>query len=303
VYGILGGHYTAGDFQIGAGFGPGLSHAAGTAAFRGLLSIEWVPKVKVTVGPMDSDGDGIEDDKDACKDQAGPPNDDPAKNGCPPPADKDGDGIVDAEDACPDQAGVKDPDPKKNGCPAAPADQDGDGIADAKDACPGVAGPPSDDPNKNGCPADTDGDGIVDSEDACPKDSGPRNADPKKNGCPSVVVSEGQIKIMEQVKFKTASAEILKESDGILDAVAKTLTEHQEIKKVRVEGHTDNVGTPERNKDLSKRRAASVVNALVKRKIDKARLTSEGVGQDRPIDSNDTDAGRQNNRRVEFHIL
>jgi outer membrane protein OmpA-like peptidoglycan-associated protein len=108
---------------------------------------------------------------------------------------------------------------------------------------------------------------------------------------------------MEQVKFKTASAEILKESDAILDAVAKTLADHPEIKKVRVEGHTDNVGQPENNKNLSKRRAASVVEALVKRKIDRAKLTSEGVGQDRPIDSNDTDAGRQNNRRVEFHIL
>jgi OmpA-OmpF porin, OOP family len=302
LYGIIGAHYTAGDVQLGAGFGPGLSSASGTAAFRGLLSLEWVPKIKVEVGPGDSDGDGINDDKDACKDQPGVASDDPANNGCPAPApeDKDGDGVLDADDACPDVAGVKNDDPKKNGCPA---DQDGDGILDAKDACPSVAGAASDDPNKNGCPPDTDGDGIVDNEDACPKDAGPKNADPKKNGCPSVVVSEGQIKIYDQVKFKTASAEILKESDAILDAVAKILTEHPEIKKVRVEGHTDNVGKAEKNKDLSKRRAASVMTALVKRKIDQSRLVSEGIGQDRPIDSNDTDAGRQNNRRVEFHIL
>jgi OmpA-OmpF porin, OOP family len=305
LYGILGAHYTMGDVQLGAGLGPGLSEAAGTAAFRGLLSLEWVPKPKaapVEPGPNDSDGDGITDDTDACKDQAGVANDDPAKNGCPAPVeqDKDGDGVLDADDACPEQAGAKNDDTKKNGCPS---DQDNDGIVDAKDACQTVAGAASEDPNKNGCPPDTDGDGIVDNEDACPKDAGPKNTDPKKNGCPSVIVSDGQIKIYDQVKFQTASAQILKESDAILDAVAKTLAGHPEIKKVRVEGHTDNVGKAENNKNLSKRRAAAVVTALVKRKIDRTRLESQGIGQDRPIDSNGTDAGRQNNRRVEFHIL
>jgi OmpA-OmpF porin, OOP family len=207
VYGILGAHYTTGDVQLGAGFGPGLSGASGTAAFRGLVSVEWVPtpKVAVAVGPGDSDGDGIADDKDACKDQAGVPSDDPAKNGCPAAApvaapapgvvqDKDNDGIPDPEDACPAQAGVKDADPKKNGCPAAAADKDGDGIEDAKDACPGVAGPPNVDQYQNGCPADTDGDGIVDNEDACPTQTGPKNADPKQNGCPAGVGTKASSK-------------------------------------------------------------------------------------------------------------
>jgi OmpA-OmpF porin, OOP family len=334
AWALLGGHYQVGDFQLGLGVGAGLSHGTGTAQWRGLASIEWVPAPAPPppppVKPADTDGDGIADANDACPNVAGVANEDPKKNGCP--ADKDGDGIVDAKDACPDVAGVENADPAKNGCPAdkdndgivdkddacpdiagvksedpkkngCPADKDNDGIVDAADACPDVSGVASDDPKKNGCPPDGDGDGIADAEDACPKDAGPKNEDPKKNGCPAVVVSEGQIKIFEQVKFKTASAEILKDSDGILEAVAKTLADHGEIKKVRIEGHSDNAGKAATNKALSKRRAASVMAALVKRKIDKKRLTSEGIGQDRPIDTNDTDAGRQNNRRVEFHIV
>jgi OmpA-OmpF porin, OOP family len=87
LYGILGAHYTTGDFQMGAGLGPGLSAASGTAAFRALLSVEWTPKLeaKVEVDINDADGDGIADEKDACKDTAGEANDDPAKNGCPEP--------------------------------------------------------------------------------------------------------------------------------------------------------------------------------------------------------------------------
>jgi outer membrane protein OmpA-like peptidoglycan-associated protein len=84
--------------------------------------------------------------------------------------------------------------------------------------------------------------------------------------------------------------------------VLTVLTSHPEITHVSVEGHTDNVGAAAMNKSLSGRRAASVVDWLVKHGIDKARLSSVGFGMERPIDSNDTPEGRQNNRRVEFHI-
>ncbi len=70
-----------------------------------------------------------------------------------------------------------------------------------------------------------------------------------------------------------------------------------------MEGHTDNRGSAAYNKALSQRRAASVVNWLVSRGIDKKRLSSKGMGLEKPIDTNDTDEGRQNNRRVEFHIV
>jgi outer membrane protein OmpA-like peptidoglycan-associated protein len=80
------------------------------------------------------------------------------------------------------------------------------------------------------------------------------------------------------------------------------LKEHAEIKRVRVEGHTDTQGAAAMNLDLSKRRAASVATALVTAGIARGRLTSQGYGQERPIDTNATAEGRANNRRVEFHI-
>ncbi len=305
---ILGAHYTIGDdMRVGAGVGPGFTRGFGSPEVRALLSFEWVPAARV-----DTDGDGIDDKNDACPTQAGVRSDDPKKNGCPveappPPADRDGDGVLDADDACPDVAGVKTDDPKTNGCPPPPppADRDGDGVLDRDDACPDVPGLKTSDPKTNGCPdPDRDKDGIANELDACPDEPGKPDPDPKKNGCPKAFVAAGQIRILDQVKFKTASAEIDKgkDSEDVLQAVLDVLTKHPELKKVRVEGHTDNRGGAAMNKKLSADRAASVVKWLVARGIDKARLTSAGFGEERPIASNDTEEGRRNNRRVEFHI-
>jgi outer membrane protein OmpA-like peptidoglycan-associated protein len=328
---LFGLHYALGDIQVGAGVGGGLTRGYGAPQLRTLFSLEYwpshecsdrdkdgicddedackdVPGVKhpdpkrngcppPSEAPADRDGDGIWDTEDACPDNPGPRRDDPATTGCP---DKDGDGIVDKFDACPDVPGVKDPDPKKNGCPA---DRDGDGIPDSEDACPDVPGVKDPDPKKNGCPPDTDGDGIVDTEDACPKLAGPRNADPKKNGCPLVYVTEKEVKITEQIKFKFDSAEILAESDGLLTSIKKVLDDHPELKQIRIEGHTDNVGKPDYNKKLSERRAQSVMDWLTKKGVKKERLIAKGFGQEEPIDTNDTDPGRANNRRVAFTIL
>jgi outer membrane protein OmpA-like peptidoglycan-associated protein len=329
---ILGAHFTfLQDFRASAAAGPGFSKAYGSPDLRILASVEWAPAYHAPP-PLDTDGDGIPDTLDACPNQAGPASDDPTKNGCPV-KDRDGDGVPDIEDACPDVPGVRTTNPKTNGCPP---DQDGDGIPDAQDACPTVPGVRTDDPKTNGCPADRDHDGILDSDDACPDkpgvktddpktngcppnpdrdndgipnevdacpdQAGPADSDPKKNGCPKAVVQNGQIRILEQVKFAFNSAVILPESTGILDAVTKVLEEHPEIKHVRIEGHTDDKGQAKYNKDLSAKRAQSVVTWLVLRKIDKSRLSSEGFGSERPIEPNATEEGRTANRRVEFHI-
>jgi outer membrane protein OmpA-like peptidoglycan-associated protein len=325
---LVGAHYTAGDVRFGLGAGPGLSSAAGTALFRALASFEWMPAIEKTVPPSDRDGDGVLDPEDACPDVRGVRTADPKTNGCPP--DRDGDGILDPEDACPDVPGVRTTDPKTNGCPpdrdgdrildsedacpdvpgvrttdpktnGCPPDRDGDGIVDTEDACPDVPGVRTTDPKTNGCPSDRDGDGIVDTEDACPDVPGPRNSDPKKNGCPLVRIEAGQVKIREQIKFKFDSAVIV-DSQPIIDAVVTTLKEHPEIKHLRVEGHTDNVGKAAYNKDLSRRRAASVKKALIQAGIDNQRLSSDGFGLEKPSEDNATEEGRAANRRVEFHI-
>jgi outer membrane protein OmpA-like peptidoglycan-associated protein len=303
---VIGAHYTAGDVRFGLGAGPGLSHAAGTAAFRGLLSFEWMPAIEAekpkpveTPQPGDRDHDNVIDLDDACPEQPGPMTRDPKTNGCPPASDRDHDGVLDVSDACPDVAGEPTADPATNGCPA---DRDKDTVLDSVDACPDTPGVKTDDPKMNGCPSDRDKDLVIDAEDACPDNPGPKDPDPKKNGCPSVRIEAGQVKILDQIKFKTGSAEILKESQPIIDAVAKALKEHPEIKHLRVEGHTDDKGAAAMNKDLSKRRAASVVAALVKAGTDKGRLTSQGFGPERPLAPNTTDEGRAANRRVEFHI-
>ncbi|MGH7329865.1 MAG: OmpA family protein, partial [Polyangiaceae bacterium] len=75
-----------------------------------------------------------------------------------------------------------------------------------------------------------------------------------------------------------------------------------DMNKVRVEGHTDNVGKPAFNKTLSKNRAQSVVTWLTKHGIDKTRLYAVGFGQEKPIADNSTADGKAENRRVEFHI-
>ncbi len=227
--------------------------------------------------------------------------DDPKTNGCPPPPpDRDGDGVPDNVDACPDVAGVRTDDPKTNGCPP---DRDGDGVLDKDDACPDVPGIKTDDPKTNGCPdTDRDKDGIPNDVDACPDQAGPKSEDPKTNGCPRVFIKNGLIQILEQPKFDFNKAALKAESDGLLTEVAKVMNEHAEIKRVRVEGHTDNVGSADYNKKLSQQRAEAVTKWLSGHGIAAERLTAKGMGKESPLAPNDTEVNRALNRRVEFHI-
>ncbi len=285
--------------QVGAGGAAMIGFRAGFA-----VGFEKTREQKeAPAGPKDDDLDTIVNDKDACPTVAGVPNPDPAKNGCPPPKDGDLDGIIDDLDACPTEAGVASDDPKKNGCPL-PKDKDNDGITDEVDACPELAGVKSEDPKANGCPPDTDGDGFRDDQDACPDTKGVDDPDPTKRGCPKLVrVTDKEIIILEQVQFDTGKATIKPASDPLLDSVAAVLKEHAEILKLEVQGHTDNKGAAALNKKLSQDRADSVMKALTKRGVDGSRMVAKGFGQDVPIGDNKTDAGRQQNRRVQFVVL
>ena len=248
--------------------------------------------------PPDKDGDGILDPADACVDVPGVASSDAKKNGCP--GDRDGDGVFDKEDACPDDPGPANADPKKNGCQP---DKDGDGVPDKVDACIDIPGIKTSDPKTHGCPGDTDGDKIRDDKDACPNEKGAADPDPKKNGCPKAVrVTDTEVIILQQVQFDTAKSTIKKISDKLLDEVAGVLKGHPEITKIEVQGHTDDRGAKDMNEKLSDDRANAVMQALIKRGIEAGRLTAKGYGPNVPIGDNKTDAGRQQNRRVQFVI-
>ncbi|MGC4069406.1 MAG: OmpA family protein [Polyangiaceae bacterium] len=304
---LFGGHCALGSsFLLGVAAGPGLSTGLGSPASRLLISLDFAPTTKETRKPPpvpDTDGDGFVDTSDACPDTAGVYATDPTRRGCPAPKDTDGDGIIDVDDACPNDSGVASTDRSKHGCPL-PKDTDSDGVPDETDACPSEPGIHTALPATDGCPPpkDSDGDTIFDEVDACPNQAGPTNVDRAKNGCPVAAVVEDKIIILERVEFDIGKATLRPESDKVLSAVLAVLNEHPEITRVRVEGHTDNQGNAQRNLTLSKQRAAAVVKWLTDHHIEAKRLTSQGFGQTKPLQSNDTDLGRQNNRRVEFHI-
>ena len=124
----------------------------------------------------------------------------------------------------------------------------------------------------------------------------------ERKGPPLAQLEKNRITISEQIQFRTDSAEIVPESEDIVVAVAEILSSNPKITRLRIEGHTDNRGNPVANLELSKRRAASVVAALVARGVTRGRLKSAGLGETHPLETNTTDDGRRVNRRVEFHI-
>jgi outer membrane protein OmpA-like peptidoglycan-associated protein len=114
-----------------------------------------------------------------------------------------------------------------------------------------------------------------------------------------VVVTDCEVKILQQIHFAYNKATIKPQSYPVLDAVLDVLEKNPSI-KLEVQGHTDSRGSDSYNKRLSDQRAASVLKYLVSRGIGPERLLSVGYGEERPIVENDTDAKRALNRRVQF---
>ena len=115
-------------------------------------------------------------------------------------------------------------------------------------------------------------------------------------------IKKGEVFIMKNMFFATNKTRILSSSEESLEELASYLNRNQEI-RIRIIGHTDNVGKDEANQRLSEGRANAVRQDLIERGIDASRIEAEGRGEKQPIDTNDTDEGRQNNRRVEIEIL
>ncbi len=189
-------------------------------------------------------------------------------------------------------------------CPAeapasAPADPDtdGDGVRDSKDRCPGTPrGTPVD---EFGCAipviGDEDRDGVPDPVDLCP--GTPPGTVVDATGCP-----ENQEIVLRGVNFALNTARITPDSRAVLEQVAAVLL-GQPALRVEVAGHTDSTGAAAYNLELSRRRAAAVVDFLAGLGVERGRMQAMGYGLTQPIASNDTAAGRAQNRRVAIQVI
>ena len=254
----------------------------------------------------DNDQDGTLDVDDACPLVPGPKE----TKGCPI-TDRDGDRIPDDVDKCPDNPEDYDSFEDEDGCPD--LDNDKDGILDVNDKCP--LNPEDKDgfEDQDGCPdPDNDRDGILDTDDKCPDRPETYNQFEDEDGCPdkNIIVEKGEIKILERVYFQTNSAKLAGRSKPLLRDVATVLENYPGIKRVEIQGHTDDRASDAYNLTLSEARAKSVFEFLTAEcGVPTKRLRPKGYGETVPAESIDGKSGRalararDKNRRVQFIIL
>lgn len=281
-----------------------------------------IPGRLVTLGCPDRDEDGIADADDECPDQAGIEK----LAGCPE-LDRDEDGITDDVDKCPDEPGTK----MAMGCP----DGDGDGVPDKDDKCPYDIGTFA----NFGCPdatttapvtggiADADNDGVVDKDDNCPNIAG----SPANKGCPltetistttyptttSPVVTTttapvitndynqyatSRTLLLDIVYFETASHNLDTEDMDKMNEVVAIMKGYPNY-ELYVYGHTDDRDNSNSNMKLSENRALACYNYLVRKGVDPLRISHKGFGELEPASENDTEMGRQLNRRVALMVI
>jgi outer membrane protein OmpA-like peptidoglycan-associated protein len=258
----------------------------------------------------DNDGDGIDDALDRCPNDPEDIDNYEDGDGCPD-VDNDRDGFLDVEDRCPNRPENLNNYQDEDGCPdVIPiGDTDGDGLTDDVDRCPYDAEDLDTFEDEDGCPdPDNDFDGVLDAVDECPFEKETYNGVEDEDGCPDeaaprVIVEKARIKITDNIYFETASSEIKIISYELMNEIVAVVKAHPELLKIRIEGHTDNVGDDLYNLKLSQSRAESVAQFLIDAGVESGRLDPAGFGEARPISTNDTNQGRSENRRVEFLII
>lgn len=172
-------------------------------------------------------------------------------------------------------------------------DQDGDGILDVDDECATEAGMAT----ANGCP-DDDRDGFANNIDECPELPG------YNDGCPNIARDLQTLldSAPTNINFESGRDILLPESYNTLDQIAQHL-ENNPNYKLKIACHTDSQGDEGTNMILSERRAKRVADYLIAKGILANRLETFGYGETKPIASNDTQEGREANRRVEISII
>jgi len=187
----------------------------------------------------------------------------------PPPPDKDEDKIPDSEDACPDRP------------------EDFDSFQDS-DGCPDI---------------DNDLDRVLDIADRCPTERETLNGFEDEDGCADTVPQDLlSLEGVVGIRFASGTANIDASSYPFLRKTALILAKYPSV-RLEIGGHTDNRGNEEANQALSQTRADAVRDYLVSQGIDRDRLQPVGYGPFKPMASNDTATGRNQNRRVEFQII
>ena len=146
---------------------------------------------------------------------------------------------------------------------------------------------------------DTDKDGIHDGKDSCPEQAGPES----NKGCPELKKEEREVLnfAMRAVQFETGKAALKEESFAVLNQIVDIMNRYPGY-KLRISGHTDNVGEEQSNQILSEERAKACYQYLASKGISPGRMSYEGFGESKPVASNDLPSGRRMNRRVEFDL-
>lgn len=191
-------------------------------------------------------------------------------------------------------------------------DRDGDGFKNRFDGCPDVAEDVDSVLDRDGCPEDdVDRDGLGDAVDRCPTRRETVNGQADDDGCPDftpvarAAVPEPARALsgrLDGVEFAFDSAEILPASDAALTHAVEILQAHPTL-HVLIRGHTDSVAEEGYNLGLSIDRAEAVRAWFITHGIAPERLAADGFGETSPVDTNDTEAGRARNRRVELIIV
>ncbi|MCB9682075.1 MAG: OmpA family protein [Alphaproteobacteria bacterium] len=293
-------------FWLKVGAGPGLTHGFGSPDVRAFAQVGGILRSKDET-PRDADGDGYLDPDDLCPSEPEDFDGYRDEDGCPEP-DNDLDRVLDVDDLCPLDPEDYDTWQDADGCPD--PDNDADLIPDLRDQC--MMEPEDYDGwrDEDGCPEpDNDLDTFLDPVDACPNDPETINGVDDTDGCPDealarVDIERNEILIFEKIYFELDKAILRPESWPVIEAVANVMRAYKDIGLVEVQGHTDSRGSDAYNLDLSQRRAAAVVEALVELGVDPARLIPKGYGESRPVVPNAaTERDFATNRRVQFVIL
>ncbi len=264
--------------RIGAAIGAGLQRGYGAGDLRAILSLGYATEGEGAGG--DADEDGLDDDADACPDEPEDRDGFRDDDGCPDP-DNDDDGVPDEADACPMEAEDRDGLGDEDGCPE--VDHDGDGAADEVDRCPTEPGPAlSPRPECTGCPACDEG--------------GAPDATPE----PAPEPAPATASVGARVMFDENEWALRRSEAGALDAMLTYLRAHPGA--VVVEGHADLRGSEPDNVALSRRRARRVAVWLMRRGVDRARLSPVGCGEAYPEGEGQSRRDRQSSRRVELRV-